>query len=94
MLQLQDFRGNAALPEYLFFLRSGRRARAGDANLRDQAILERVVDEHRHADRFALLQGGDDEVRRVFETSDFPADVLSPEVAAKEEALRAKLAQQ
>jgi hypothetical protein len=34
---------------------------------------------------------GEIEVRRIFETSDFPADVLSPEAAAREEALRAEL---
>jgi len=32
------------------------------------------------------------EVRQVFEASDFPADVLPPEAAAREEALRAELA--
>ncbi len=32
------------------------------------------------------------EIRQVFEMSDFPSDVLSPEEAAKEEALREKLA--
>ena len=32
------------------------------------------------------------EIRQVFEAADFPADVLSPEEAAKEQALRAKLA--
>src|SRR4029077_18797919 len=31
------------------------------------------------------------EVRQVFETSDFPADVLLPEAAAREDALRAEL---
>ncbi len=34
------------------------------------------------------------EVRQVFETADFPADVLSPELAAHEEELRARLAAQ
>jgi hypothetical protein len=35
---------------------------------------------------------GEVEVRQVFEASDFPADVLPPEAAAREEALRAELA--
>ena len=32
------------------------------------------------------------EIRQVFEAADFPADVLSPEEAAKEQAMRDKLA--
>ncbi|ARZ67969.1 DGPFAETKE domain-containing protein [Streptomyces albireticuli] len=34
---------------------------------------------------------GEIEVRQIFETSDFPADVLPPEEAAREEALREEL---
>jgi hypothetical protein len=36
----------------------------------------------------APFQGGQVEVRQVFEASDFPADVFPPEEAAREEALR------
>ena len=39
----------------------------------------------------APFQGGEVELRQVFETSDFPADVLPPEEAAREERLRAEL---
>ena len=44
------------------------------------------------ASRVPFTDGEVVEVRQVFETSDFPADVLPPEAAAREEALRAKLA--
>ena len=37
------------------------------------------------------FEEGEVEVRQVFETSDFPADVLPPEEAAREEALREEL---
>ena len=37
------------------------------------------------------FQEGEVEVRQVFETSDFPAEVLPPESAAREEALREEL---
>jgi hypothetical protein len=36
----------------------------------------------------APFQGGQVEVRQVFEASDFPSDVFPPEEAAREEALR------
>lgn len=40
----------------------------------------------------APFDGGTEiEVRQVFETADFPADILSPEDAAREQALRANL---
>ena len=44
------------------------------------------------ASRIPFTDGEVVEVRQVFETSDFPADVLPPEAAAREEALRAELA--
>lgn len=44
------------------------------------------------ASRVPFTDGEVVEVRQVFETSDFPADVLPPEAAAREEALRAELA--
>ena len=37
---------------------------------------------------------GEIEIRQVFETCEFPADVLSPEAAAREQALRAELKKQ
>ena len=37
------------------------------------------------------FEEGEVEIRRVFETSDFPADILSPEAAAREQALREEL---
>ncbi|MBB5117085.1 dehydrogenase [Streptomyces eurocidicus] len=37
------------------------------------------------------FQDGEVEVRRIFELEDFPADVLPPEEAAREEALREEL---
>ena len=37
------------------------------------------------------FQSGEVEVRQVFETSDFPADVLPPEAAAREDAMREEL---
>ena len=43
------------------------------------------------ASRIPFTDGEVVEVRQVFETSDFPADVLPPEAAAREEALRAEL---
>ena len=39
----------------------------------------------------APFDDGEIEVRQIFETADFPADVLPPEEAAREEALRAEL---
>jgi hypothetical protein len=44
------------------------------------------------ASRIPFTDGEVVEVRQVFEASDFPADVLPPEEAAREEALRAELA--
>ena len=44
------------------------------------------------ASRVPFTDGEVVEVRQVFEASDFPADVLPPEEAAREEALRAELA--
>ena len=44
------------------------------------------------ASRVPFTDGEVVEVRQVFETSDFPADVLPPEAAAREDALRAELA--
>ena len=44
------------------------------------------------ASRIPFTDGEVVEVRQVFEASDFPADVLSPGEAAREEALRAELA--
>jgi hypothetical protein len=44
------------------------------------------------ASRVPFTDGEVVEVRQVFETSDFPADILPPEAAAREEALRAELA--
>ena len=44
------------------------------------------------ASRIPFTDGEVVEVRQVFETSDFPADVLPPEAAAREDALRAELA--
>jgi len=44
------------------------------------------------ASRVPFTDGEVVEVRQVFETSDFPADVLLPEAAAREDALRAELA--
>jgi hypothetical protein len=44
------------------------------------------------ASRIPFTNGEVVEVRQVFETSDFPADILPPEAAAREEALRAGLA--
>jgi len=43
------------------------------------------------ASRVPFTDGEVVEVRQVFETSDFPADVLPPEDAAREDALRAEL---
>jgi len=43
------------------------------------------------ASRIPFTNGEVVEVRQVFEASDFPADVLPPEAAAREEALRAEL---
>jgi len=43
------------------------------------------------ASRVPFTNGEVVEVRQVFEASDFPADVLPPEAAAREEALRAEL---
>ncbi len=43
------------------------------------------------ASRVPFTDGEVVEVRQVFETSDFPADVLTPEDAAREDALRAEL---
>jgi hypothetical protein len=37
------------------------------------------------------FEEGEIEIRQVFETSDFPADILPPEDAAREEALRQEL---
>ena len=39
----------------------------------------------------APFPDGEIEVRQIFETEDFPADVLPPEEAAREDALRAEL---
>jgi hypothetical protein len=44
------------------------------------------------ASRIPFTDGEVVEVRQIFEASDFPADVLPPEEAAREEALRAELA--
>lgn len=44
------------------------------------------------ASRVPFTDGEVVEVRQVFEASDFPADVLPPGEAAREEALRAELA--
>ena len=44
------------------------------------------------ASRIPFTDGEVVEVRQVFETSDFPADILPPEAAAREEALREELA--
>jgi hypothetical protein len=44
------------------------------------------------ASRIPFTDGEVVEVRQVFEASEFPADVLPPEAAAREEALRAELA--
>ena len=44
------------------------------------------------ASRIPFTDGEVVEVRQVFEASDFPADVLPPEAAAREEELRAELA--
>ena len=43
------------------------------------------------ASRIPFTDGEEVEIRQVFETSDFPADVLPPEAAAREEALRGEL---
>jgi len=43
------------------------------------------------ASRVPFTDGEVVEVRQIFETSDFPADVLPPEEAAREETLRAEL---
>jgi hypothetical protein len=43
------------------------------------------------ASRVPFANGEVVEIRQVFEASDFPADVLPPEAAAREEALRAEL---
>ena len=43
------------------------------------------------ASRIPFTDGEEVEIRQVFETSDFPADVLPPEAAAREEALREEL---
>jgi len=43
------------------------------------------------ASRVPFTDGEVVEVRQVFETSDFPADVLPPEDAARKDALRAEL---
>ena len=37
------------------------------------------------------FQGGEVEIRRVFEASDFPAEILPPDAAAREQALREEL---
>ncbi|MEU7132277.1 YciI family protein [Streptomyces sp. NPDC046261] len=37
------------------------------------------------------FEDGEVEIRQIFETSDFPADILPPEEAAREEALRDEL---
>jgi hypothetical protein len=39
----------------------------------------------------APFEDAEIEIRQIFETADFPADVLPPEEAAREEALRAEL---
>jgi len=39
----------------------------------------------------APFEDAEIEIREIFETADFPADVLPPEEAAREEALRAEL---
>ena len=44
------------------------------------------------ASRIPFTDGEVVEVRQVFEASEFPADVLPPEAAAREDALRAELA--
>ena len=44
------------------------------------------------ASRIPFTDGEVVEVRQVFEASDFPADILPPEAAAREDALRAELA--
>jgi hypothetical protein len=46
------------------------------------------------ASRIPFTDGEVVEVRQVFEAADFPAEVLPPEEAAREEALRAALAKQ
>jgi hypothetical protein len=43
------------------------------------------------ASRVPFADGEEIEIRQVFETSDFPPEVLPPEDAAREEALRAEL---
>ncbi len=43
------------------------------------------------ASRAPFGEGGVVEIRQVFEASDFPAEILSPEDAAREEALRGEL---
>ena len=43
------------------------------------------------ASRIPFTDGEEVEIRQVFEASDFPADVLPPEAAAREEALRGEL---
>ena len=43
------------------------------------------------ASRIPFTDGEEVEIRQVFEASDFPADVLPPEAAAREEALREEL---
>jgi hypothetical protein len=37
------------------------------------------------------FEDGEVEIRRVFETSDFPAEILPPEAAAREQALREEI---
>jgi hypothetical protein len=41
--------------------------------------------------KIPFTDGEEVEIRQLFETSDFPADVLTPEEAAREQALRDKL---
>jgi hypothetical protein len=43
------------------------------------------------ASRAPFPEGGVIEVRQIFETADFPSDILPPEEAAREEALRDQL---
>ena len=43
------------------------------------------------ASRVPFTDGEEIEIRQVFETSDFPSEILPPEAAAREEALREEL---
>ena len=43
--------------------------------------------------KIPFTDGEEVEIRQLFETADFPADVLTPEEAAREQALRDKLEQ-